>query len=27
MNNGNLRLVFEPLMAHAKTEAIKEAGL
>ncbi|RLA65115.1 MAG: peptide chain release factor 1 [Epsilonproteobacteria bacterium] len=27
MNNGNLKLVFEPLMAHAKTEAIKEAGL
>ena len=27
MNNGNLKLVFEPLMAHARTEAIKEAGL
>ena len=27
MNNGNLKLVFEPLTAHAKTEAIKEAGL
>jgi len=27
MNNGNLKLVFEPLMAHARTEAIQEAGL
>jgi len=27
MSNGNLKLVFEPLMAHARTEAIKEAGL
>ncbi len=27
MNNGNLKLVFEPLMAHARTEAISEAGL
>jgi peptide chain release factor 1 len=27
MNNGNLKLVFEPLMGHARTEAIKEAGL
>jgi len=27
MNNGNLKLVFEPLMAHALTEAIQEAGL
>jgi len=27
MNNGNLKLVFEPLIAHARTEAIKEAGL
>lgn len=27
MNNGNLKLVFEPLIAHARTEAISEAGL
>ena len=27
MNNGNLKLVFEPLMAHARMEAIQEAGL
>jgi len=27
MNNGNLKLVYEPLMAHARTEAIQEAGL
>ena len=27
MNNGNLKLVFDPLLAHARTEAIKEAGL
>jgi len=27
MNNGNLKLVFEPLIAHARTEAIQEAGL
>jgi len=27
MNNGNLKLVFDPLMAHARMEAIKEAGL
>jgi len=27
MNNGNLKLVFEPLIAHARTEAITEAGL
>ena len=27
MSNGNLKLVFDPLLAHAKTEAIKEAGL
>ena len=27
MNNGNLKLVFDPLMAHARTEAIQEAGL
>jgi peptide chain release factor 1 len=27
MSNGTLKLVFEPLMAHARTEAIKEAGL
>jgi len=27
MNDGNLRLVIEPLNAHALTEAIKEAGL
>jgi len=27
MNNGNLRLVIDPLIAHAQTEAIKEAGL
>jgi len=27
MNNGNLKLVFEPLMAHARAEAITEAGL
>ncbi len=27
MNDGNLKLVFEPLMAHARMEAITEAGL
>ncbi len=27
MSNGSLKLIFEPLMAHAKTEAIQEAGL
>ncbi len=27
MSNGNLKLIFEPLMAHARTESIKEAGL
>jgi len=27
MNNGNLKLVIEPLMAHARMEAIQEAGL
>lgn len=27
MNNGNLRLVIDPLIAHAQTEAIQEAGL
>lgn len=27
MNNGNLKLVFDPLIAHARTEAIAEAGL
>jgi len=27
MNNGNLKLVYEPLMAHARMEAIQEAGL
>ena len=27
MSNGNLKLVFDPLLAHARTEAIKEAGL
>lgn len=27
MNNGNLKLVVDPLIAHAQTEAIKEAGL
>ena len=27
MSNGNLKLVFDPLLAHAKIEAIKEAGL
>ena len=27
MNNGNLKLVFDPLIAHAQTEAIQEAGL
>jgi peptide chain release factor 1 len=27
MNNGNLKLVIDPLIAHAQTEAIKEAGL
>ena len=27
MNDGNLRLVVEPLIAHALTEAIREAGL
>ncbi len=27
MNNGNLDLVFEPLIAHARAEAIQEAGL
>ncbi|SFZ98179.1 Peptide chain release factor 1 [hydrothermal vent metagenome] len=27
MSNGNLKLIFEPLMAHARTEAIQEAGL
>jgi peptide chain release factor 1 len=27
MCNGTLILVFEPLMAHARTEAITEAGL
>jgi len=27
MNNGNLKLVIDPLHAHALTEAIKEAGL
>ena len=27
MNNGTLRLVVDPLIAHAQTEAIKEAGL
>ncbi|HSR73735.1 MAG TPA: peptide chain release factor 1 [Sulfurovum sp.] len=27
MNNGNLKLVVDPLIAHALTEAIKEAGL
>jgi peptide chain release factor 1 len=27
MNNGNLNLVVDPLIAHAQTEAIKEAGL
>jgi len=27
MTNGNLKLVFEPLMAHARMEAIQEAGL
>jgi len=27
MNNGNLKLVTDPLIAHAQTEAIKEAGL
>ncbi len=27
MNNGNLKLVIDPLIAHAQTEAIQEAGL
>lgn len=27
MNNGNLNLVIDPLIAHAQTEAIQEAGL
>ena len=27
MNNGNLKLVVDPLIAHAQAEAIKEAGL
>ena len=27
MSNGSLKLIFEPLMAHARTEAIQEAGL
>lgn len=27
MNNGNLKLVIDPLIAHAQTEAIHEAGL
>ncbi|WP_295421781.1 peptide chain release factor 1 [Sulfurovum sp.] len=27
MNNGNLQLVIDPLIAHAQTEAIQEAGL
>jgi len=27
MNNGNLKLVIDPLIAHAQTEAIKAAGL
>jgi peptide chain release factor 1 len=27
MNNGNLKLVVDPLIAHAQTEAIQEAGL
>jgi peptide chain release factor 1 len=27
MNNGNLRLFIDPLIAHAQTEAIQEAGL
>ena len=27
VNNGNLRLVIDPLIAHAQTEAIQEAGL
>jgi len=27
MNNGNLKLVIDPLIAHAQAEAIKEAGL
>jgi len=27
MNNGNLKLVIDPLIAHAQTEAIKEVGL
>ena len=27
MNDGNLKLVIEPLIAHAQMEAIQEAGL
>jgi len=27
MNNGNLKLVIDPLIAHAQAEAIQEAGL
>jgi len=27
MNNGTMRLIIDPLIAHAQTEAIKEAGL
>ncbi|MEY3001865.1 MAG: peptide chain release factor 1, partial [Pseudomonadota bacterium] len=27
MDNGNLKLVVDPLMAHAQAEAIQEAGL
>jgi peptide chain release factor 1 len=27
MNNGNLQLVIDPLIAHAQSEAIQEAGL